>query len=135
MRLDQGHCLGLGGATAVVPTGVVAGVAGAGAAGRHIAGATDRAPRVGWRPGNQTVHKAGNVLELVTNSARYRLTQAAAVVICWRLETPATAVATAVASTVPLVSQGPGHQEEEEQEEVVRGLGMMGGHLSHRTRT
>ena len=125
----QGHCLGLGGAAAVVPTGVVAGVAGAGVAGGHIAGATDRAPSVGWRPGNQTVHKAGNVLELVTNSARYRLTQVAAVVICWRLET------TAVASAVPLVSQGPGQQQEEEKQEVVKRLGMTSGHLSHRTRT
>ena len=111
-RLDQDDGLGLGGAAAVATTVVVAGVAGAGrTAGGNIAGAgaADRAPSVGWRSSNQAVHKAGNVLELVTNGACYRLTQVATIVICWRPSIAGvTASTTAVPTVVHLVSPNPG---------------------------
>ena len=119
-RLDQDDGLGLGGAAAMATTVVVAGVAGArGAAGGNVdgAGAADRAPSVGWRSGNQTVHKAGNVLELVTNSARYRLTQVPTIAVCWRPNTAAgtPSTTTVVTTVVPVVCPRTGQEEQEEQ--------------------
>ena len=46
---------------------VVAGVAGAGIAGWHIAGAADRAAGVRGRSGHESVHESCDVMELITN--------------------------------------------------------------------
>ena len=126
-RLDHDDCLGLRGATAMVATVAVAGVTGTGVAGGNIAGAgaADRAPSVGWRPGHQTVHKAGNMLELVTNGSGYRLTQVTTIVIRWR---PRTAAVTS--SVVPLVRTAPLQQEEQEEEEECEIVRRLGCHLT-----
>lgn len=97
--------------------GGVAGVGGAGVAGGNIAGATHRTPSVDRRSGNQAVHEPGNVLELVTNSARYRLTQVPTIAVCWRPTTAAgtPSTTTVVTTVVPVVCPRTGQEEQEEQ--------------------